>query len=32
MKRADLTKTFVRGCERISPLMRFLAASVGAKW
>jgi uncharacterized protein (TIGR02453 family) len=32
MKRADLTKTFVQGCERISPLMRFLAASVGAKW
>jgi uncharacterized protein (TIGR02453 family) len=32
VKRADLTKTFVRGCERISPLMRFLAASVGAKW
>jgi uncharacterized protein (TIGR02453 family) len=32
MKRADLTKTFVRGCERISPLMKFLASSVGAKW
>jgi uncharacterized protein (TIGR02453 family) len=32
MKGADLTKTFVRGCERISPLMKFLASSVGAKW
>jgi uncharacterized protein (TIGR02453 family) len=32
MKRADLTKTFVRSCERISPLMKFLAAAVGAKW
>jgi uncharacterized protein (TIGR02453 family) len=32
MKRADLTKAFVRSCERISPLMKFLAASVGAKW
>jgi uncharacterized protein (TIGR02453 family) len=32
MKRADLTKTLVRGCERISPLMKFLAPSVGAKW
>ncbi|HYZ13020.1 MAG TPA: DUF2461 family protein, partial [Actinomycetota bacterium] len=32
VKRADLTKTFVRSCERIEPLMKFLAASVGAKW
>jgi uncharacterized protein (TIGR02453 family) len=32
MKRADLTKTFVKSCERISPLMKFLASSVGAKW
>jgi uncharacterized protein (TIGR02453 family) len=32
MKRGDLTKTFVRSCEQISPLMRFLATSVGAKW
>jgi uncharacterized protein (TIGR02453 family) len=32
MKRPDLTKTFVRSCERISPLMKFLASSVGAKW
>jgi uncharacterized protein (TIGR02453 family) len=32
VKRADLTKTFVRSCEQIAPLMKFLAASVGAKW
>jgi uncharacterized protein (TIGR02453 family) len=32
MKRADLTKTFVQRCERIEPLMKFLAAGVGAKW
>ncbi len=32
MKRADLAKTFVRSAERISPLMKFLASSVGARW
>jgi uncharacterized protein (TIGR02453 family) len=32
MKRADLQATFVRSCERIEPLMKFLAAAVGAKW
>jgi uncharacterized protein (TIGR02453 family) len=30
--RADLMKTFVRGCERLSPLVRFLAAAVGTQW
>jgi uncharacterized protein (TIGR02453 family) len=30
--RADLMKTFVRDCERLSPLMRFLASAVGASW
>jgi uncharacterized protein (TIGR02453 family) len=30
--RADLMKTFVRGCERLSPLLRFLAAAVGTAW
>ena len=29
---ADFMKTFVRGCERLSPLMRFLSAAVGASW
>jgi uncharacterized protein (TIGR02453 family) len=32
MKRAGLTKTFVRSCEQIAPLMKFLAAAVGARW
>jgi uncharacterized protein (TIGR02453 family) len=32
LQRSDLVRTFVRGCERISPLMRFLAAAVGASW
>src|SRR5215217_410517 len=30
--RADVMKTFVRGCTRLSPLLRFLAAAVGASW
>ena len=30
--RPDVMKTFIRGCERISPLMAFLAAATGAKW
>ncbi len=32
MQRSDLPKVFVRSCEKISPLMRFLAAAVGASW
>ena len=32
MTGADLVKTFVRSCKQIEPLMRFLAASLGAKW
>jgi uncharacterized protein (TIGR02453 family) len=32
MQRSDLVTTFVRSCEKISPLMRFLAAAVGASW
>ena len=32
MQRSDLVKTFVRGCEKISPLMRFLAGATGASW
>jgi uncharacterized protein (TIGR02453 family) len=32
MKRPDLTKIFVKSCERLSPLMKFLASSIGAKW
>jgi len=24
--------TFVRDCERISPLMRFLASAAGVQW
>jgi uncharacterized protein (TIGR02453 family) len=30
--RADLMKTFVRGCERLAPLVAFLAAAVGTAW
>jgi uncharacterized protein (TIGR02453 family) len=30
--RSDLMKTFVRSCERIAPLMRFLASAAGAGW
>ncbi len=30
--RSDLMKTFARDCERLSPLMRFLATAVGASW
>ncbi len=30
--RADLMKTFVRSCDRLSPLVRFLAAAVGTRW
>jgi uncharacterized protein (TIGR02453 family) len=32
VKRADLQKTFLASCEKVSPLMRFLASAVGAKW
>lgn len=32
IKRPDVMKTFLRGCERITPLMTFLAAATGAKW
>jgi uncharacterized protein (TIGR02453 family) len=32
LQRSDLVKTFIRSCEKISPLMRFLAAAVGASW
>jgi uncharacterized protein (TIGR02453 family) len=28
----NLMKTFVRSCEQISPLMRFLASAAGVKW
>jgi uncharacterized protein (TIGR02453 family) len=28
----NLMKAFVRGCEQISPLMRFLAAAAGTPW
>jgi uncharacterized protein (TIGR02453 family) len=28
----SLMKTFMRGCERLSPLMAFLAPAVGASW
>jgi uncharacterized protein (TIGR02453 family) len=28
----NLMKTFVRNCEQIGPLMRFLAGAVGLKW
>jgi uncharacterized protein (TIGR02453 family) len=28
----DLMKTFIRGCERLSPLMAFLSGAVGASW
>jgi uncharacterized protein (TIGR02453 family) len=28
----DLMRRFIRGCERLSPLMRFLASSVGVSW
>jgi uncharacterized protein (TIGR02453 family) len=27
-----LMKTFVRGCERLAPLMKFLGSAVGAAW
>jgi uncharacterized protein (TIGR02453 family) len=30
--RADVMKTFVRGCQRIAPLMAFLAGATGARW
>jgi uncharacterized protein (TIGR02453 family) len=32
MKRADLVKTFIRGCKEIAPLMRFLAGAAGVRW
>ena len=32
MQRPDLVKTFVRGCEKISPLITFLASATGANW
>jgi uncharacterized protein (TIGR02453 family) len=32
MKRADLTKTFIRACREIEPLMRFLAGAAGIRW
>ena len=28
----NLMRTFIRGCERMAPMLRFLAASVGADW
>ena len=32
MQRSDITRTFVRGCVKISPLMKFLASATGANW
>ena len=32
LQRSDLVRTFVRSCEKISPLMRFLAGAAGASW
>jgi uncharacterized protein (TIGR02453 family) len=32
VRRADFMKTFVRGCERLAPLVAFLAAAVGTPW
>jgi hypothetical protein len=32
MQRSDLVATFVGRCERIAPLMRFLASPTGATW
>jgi uncharacterized protein (TIGR02453 family) len=32
LQRADLVKTFVGRCEKLSPLMRFLASATGATW
>jgi uncharacterized protein (TIGR02453 family) len=32
VERTDFMKTFVRDCERLVPLMTFLASAVGARW
>ena len=32
MQRSDLVKTFVRSCQKVSPLMKFLASAAGASW
>lgn len=28
----DFMKTFLRSCEQIAPLMKFLASAVGVRW
>jgi len=32
LKRPDVMKTFVRGCDRLAPLLAFLASAVGVRW
>ncbi len=32
MTSPDLMKTFIRSCKQMAPLMKFLAASTGARW